>query len=367
MGLAPRSQGGCPDPGQGAALNFGVRRALSQSSPQWVTDGALRGPAAATGAARSHVPGSRRSWESHATPAWRLRSPPAEKKQEGNKVLLCSCYPVPVPENSKLSAPHESGFVHSSAPTLGPWLGLVPRPGRQDLINPQSGQGPAKDLGAGTLASRPPSTEPGPSVCSETLQPPPSTQQERGLRAKGHGLRPQTRKALETRVQAQTHAQSLRVDARHPFQEGHAGRADGHVWPIPFTSPICCSVTRTPLNGLSLGPAPVPCARCPQAQSGPRRRPRGAVRAIGSGRGVLSSREPRGDTAAASLCGRVCGCLRGSVARRALLCPRERPASSTSLWGHGPPAGRAHTWGPLWALLPPGPRRPPGKPGLCSS
>lgn len=42
-------------PDQGAALDSGVRT-VSQSSPRRVTDGALRGPAAAAGAARSHVP-----------------------------------------------------------------------------------------------------------------------------------------------------------------------------------------------------------------------------------------------------------------------------------------------------------------------
>lgn len=39
--------------------------------------------------------------------------------------------PSPVPENSKLSAPHESGFVHNSAPTLGSGWVLFPALGHR--------------------------------------------------------------------------------------------------------------------------------------------------------------------------------------------------------------------------------------------
>lgn len=76
----------------------------------------------------------------------------------------------------------------------------------------------------------------------------------------------------------------------------------------------------------------------------------------------------------ASLCGGTCSCLGGSRAQSALLhpasgWPQPRCGGQTSPWGHGTPPGstRPHVGalgavrGRLWALLPPGPWRPPGK------
>lgn len=237
-----------------------------------------------------------------------------QQRRRGRREIRSCFVPVtlsPVPENSKLSSPHESGFVHNSAPRPRPWLGLVPCPRRQDLINPQSGEGPAKDVSTGTLASRPLLPQSQAPLCAQTgtraadgghhgAAGPLSTQQEqglgekeRGLGEKGHGLRPQTCRALQTRVQVQINAPGPRIGLqtsnpprgqRHSLQEAQARTAGRtHVAdPVHLAHPF--TVTGTCLNGLSLGQ---PCSVHSESACSV------WAQKEASGQGVLSAREAR--------------------------------------------------------------------------